>query len=257
MSEQRQSGTAQWIGHSTVLLNWRGMNILTDPVLGDRIGIRVGPLTIGPRRFTPPALRVPDLPKIDLILLSHAHMDHFDLPTLRRLESAETKVITARATSDLLRVPRWGGVTELGWDEESVVGPLTVRALRVRHWGARMQTDTHRGYNGYLLEAGGRRILFGGDTAYTDLFRLARGGGEIDLALMPIGAYQPWIGAHCNPEQAVRMADDAGAARILPIHHQTFRLSAEPPAEPLERLRAAAGDRVAGGTAGDIVPIRA
>ncbi|MEO8026828.1 MAG: MBL fold metallo-hydrolase, partial [Bryobacteraceae bacterium] len=129
--------------------------------------------------------------------------------------------------------------------------PLTVRALQVRHWGARWQTDRHRGYNGYLLDMNGKRIVFGGDTANTDLFRAARVKGPVDLAIMPIGAYNPWIHAHCTPEQAVRMASDANADRILPIHHKTFRLSAEPFAEPVERFREAARDRAVGGDVGD------
>jgi L-ascorbate metabolism protein UlaG (beta-lactamase superfamily) len=102
-----------------------------------------------------------------------------------------------------------------------------------------MQSDTHRGYNGYLIEAGRYRILFGGDTAITNSFRALRSSRPIDLAIMPIGAYDPWISAHCTPEQAVRMAEDAGAERILPVHHQTFPLSREAPKEPIERLCAA------------------
>ena len=110
-----------------------------------------------------------------------------------------------------------------------------------------MQHDTHRGYNGYVVEVGRRRVLFGGDTAWTETFRPMRAVGEIDLAIMPIGAYNPWIRAHCNPEQALRMADDAGAGFVLPVHHKTFELSREPLGEPIERLVAAAGssaDRV-------------
>ena len=102
-----------------------------------------------------------------------------------------------------------------------------------------MSTDTWRGYNGYVITAGRRRVLFAGDTAITDLFREA---GGADLALMPIGAYNPWIRYHCNPEQAWRMANDARADRILPIHHQTFHLSYEPPDEPIARLLDAAGN---------------
>ena len=229
---------AAWLGHSTVLLKVNGFTILTDPVLGSRCGVRVGPVTIGMKRLVAPALVSTQLPPIDLIVLSHAHFDHFDLATLRALERSTTAVITARSTSDLLRVNRYGSVRELGWDESAQVGCANVRALQVRHWGARLQTDTHRGYNGYLIEAAGHRIVFGGDTAYTESFR---GIPRVDLAIMPIGAYDPWIHVHCTPEQAWRMARDCGAEAVLPVHHKTFKLSREPFEEPIERLLAAAG----------------
>jgi L-ascorbate metabolism protein UlaG (beta-lactamase superfamily) len=118
----------------------------------------------------------------------------------------------------------------------------------VKHWGARTRTDVHRGYNGYVIETGRYRIVFGGDTAYTDLFHKIRTAKPVDLAIMPIGAYDPWIFAHCNPEEALTMANHAGAEFVLPVHHQTFKLSNEPYGEPIERLLRAsssAEDRVA------------
>jgi L-ascorbate metabolism protein UlaG (beta-lactamase superfamily) len=232
---------AAWIGHSTVLLSIDGFTILTDPVFSARIGIRIGPLTIGLKRLVNPAVELSQLPVPDLILLSHAHMDHLDRPSLQKLENSKTSVITAVATSDLLRVKRYQAVHELRWGESQRVGIANVRALEVKHWGARTRTDVHRGYNGYLIEAGRYRILFGGDTAYTELFRQVRTSKPVDLAIMPIGAYDPWIHAHCNPEQALAMANDAGAESILPVHHRTFKLSNEPYDEPLERLLLAAG----------------
>jgi len=238
---------AAWIGHSTVLIRVDGFTILTDPVFSERIGVALGPFTIGMKRLVQPALEVSKLPAPDLILLSHAHMDHFDKPSLRKLESQGTTVVTAASTSDLLRANRYKAVHELRWDESRQVGPMRVRAFEVKHWGARTQTDTHRGYNGYVIEAGRYRLIFGGDTAYTDLFRKVRSSKRADLAIMPIGAYDPWIHAHCNPEQALKMANDAGAEFILPVHHRTFKLSAEPYEEPIERLLLAAGsaqDRV-------------
>lgn len=232
---------AAWLGHSTVLIKVDGFTILTDPILGSRCGVRVGPITVGLKRLVAPALLRSQLPPIDLVLLSHAHFDHFDRATLRGLERARTTVITAPATSDLLRVKRYKAVLELGWGASTQVGPLSVRALEVSHWGARMRTDTHRGYNGYLIESGTRRIVFGGDTAYTNLFRDVRTSRPVNLAIMPIGAYDPWIYAHCNPEQAWRMGRDCQAEFILPVHHQTFKLSREPFYEPIERLLRAAG----------------
>jgi L-ascorbate metabolism protein UlaG (beta-lactamase superfamily) len=243
--------TLAWLGHATVLINFFGVKILTDPVLFPRIGIRLPGFTIGPKRLTAPALEFHELPKIDLILLSHAHFDHLDLRTLRCFDE-KTSVITARATSDLLRRTRFREVTELDWRETKTVntaaGEIEVSAFRVKHWGARKQQDTYRGYNGYLLERNRRRIIFAGDTAMTDSFAELGAEGEIDLAIMSIGAYNPWIHSHCSPEQAVEMANAAGARFIMPVHHQTFRLSFEPLGEPIERFEAALGktpDRIA------------
>jgi L-ascorbate metabolism protein UlaG (beta-lactamase superfamily) len=229
---------AAWLGHSTVLLNFDGFRILTDPVFSLRVGLSFGPLTLGLKRIVEPALRLEELPRVDLILLSHAHMDHFDIPSLRALESRSVQVVTARATSDLLRVDRYRRVVEVGWDETVQIGPVEIRGLRVKHWGARMRTDTWRGYNGYLLRSGNRRLIFAGDTAMTDDFRSI---GGADVALMPIGAYNPWIRNHCSPEEAWTMANDARADLVLPLHHRTFHLSREPLQEPVERLLSAAG----------------
>ncbi len=234
--------TFAWIGHATVLINFFGIKILTDPVLFPRIGIRLPGLTIGPKRLTAPALQFHELPNIDLILLSHAHFDHLDLRTLRCFGESTT-VITARATSDLLRHTRFCDVTELDWGEaksfKTAGGEINISALPVNHWGARKRRDTYRGYNGYLLERKRQRIIFAGDTAMTNSFAELQEEGEIDLAIMSIGAYNPWIHSHCSPEQAVEMANAAGARFIIPVHHQTFRLSFEPFREPIERFEAA------------------
>jgi L-ascorbate metabolism protein UlaG (beta-lactamase superfamily) len=218
-----------------------GFTILTDPALRVRIGLNLGPLTIGIKRLVEPAVPISGLPHIDLILLSHAHMDHFDLPSLRSLEERRTHVITANKTSDLLRIRQYARVHELRWNESVRVGPALVTAFEVAHWGARMRNDVYRGYNGYLIETERFRVLFGGDTAYTSAFKRMRSSKRIDLAMMPIGAYDPWIRVHCNPEQAWAMANDAGAEYVLPIHHQTFQLSREPRLEPIERILTAAG----------------
>jgi L-ascorbate metabolism protein UlaG (beta-lactamase superfamily) len=235
--------TAAWLGHSTVLINFFGVKILTDPVLFARIGIRVPFFfTLGPKRLTASALAVKELPKIDIILLSHAHFDHIDWRTLSQFDSSVT-VVTASRTRDLLRWTRLRDVTELKWSEHTSIdtssGITRITAIPVKHWGARKRHDDYRGYNGYLIERNNRRILFAGDTAFTDGFAELRQYGAIDLAIMSIGAYNPWIRSHCTPEQAIEMANDAGARFIMPVHHQTFRLSFEPMREPIERFEAA------------------
>src|SRR5206468_10573766 len=183
--------TLPWLGHATVLINFFGITILTDPVLFPRIGIRLPGFTIGPKRLTAPALEFHQLPQIDLILVSHAHFDHLDLRTLRCFDES-TSVITARATSDLLRRTRFREITELGWGETKILslaaGKIDVTAFPVKHWGARTQRDTYRGYNGYLIERSGRRIIFAGDTAMTENFTELGRHGTIDVAIMSIGA---------------------------------------------------------------------
>jgi L-ascorbate metabolism protein UlaG (beta-lactamase superfamily) len=231
--------TAAWIGHSTVLINFFGIKILTDPVLSPRIGVRLPFLTVGPKRLTEPALTFAELPPIDLVLLSHAHFDHIDRRTLK-LFSNTTRVITAKRTRDLLRGTKFCEAIELGWDESMRFSPrdleIEVRAFKPKHWGARMQYDVHRGYNSYIISRNNRRIIYGSDTAMTDAFAKLNDGAAYDLAIMGIGAYDPWIWAHSTPEQAVAMADAAGARFIMPVHHQTFRLSIEPFREPIERF---------------------
>src|SRR4030095_6707694 len=132
--------TLAWIGHSTVLLNFFAVTILTDPVLFSRIGIRLPGFTIGPKRLTAPALAFHQLPQIDVVVLSHAHFDHLDLRTLRCFDRA-TSVITARATSDLLKGTRFFDVTELKWGQSrslsNTAGEIEITAFPVRHWGAR------------------------------------------------------------------------------------------------------------------------
>jgi L-ascorbate metabolism protein UlaG (beta-lactamase superfamily) len=178
------------------------------------------------------------LPRLDAVLLSHAHMDHTDLGTLRAIP-ADTRVVVQSGNRDLVR--RFHAVDELAWGETSRVGDLEVESVETRHWGARLVTDRHRGWGGYLLRKQGRSVLFGGDTAFTDLFTPLGERGVVDLAILPIGAYDPWVTSHASPEEAWRMFQALGATYLLPIHHSTFRLSREPMDEPMRRLVAAAG----------------
>ncbi|MEP6671118.1 MAG: MBL fold metallo-hydrolase [Chthoniobacter sp.] len=233
--------TAAWLGHATVLINFFGVNILTDPVLFDRCGIRVPPFTIGPKRYVACALQPRELPRIDLVLLSHAHFDHLDLRSLRAI-SREAVVVTARRTADIFRRIRFREVIELDWEEsreiETARGGVTVAAFQLLHWGARLQYDDYRGYNSYVFERGSKRLCHVGDSARTPAQRLGS-RGQIDLLCAPIGAYQPWIHAHCTPEEAVAMTDEARARFVLPMHHQTFKLSWEPMEEPIQRFTTA------------------
>ncbi|HVZ94011.1 MAG TPA: MBL fold metallo-hydrolase [Phycisphaerales bacterium] len=238
---------ACWLGHATCLLRVGGLTILTDPHFESRAGVRVGPYTVGRRRINELPTSIDALPPVDVILLSHAHFDHWDRPTLTRLakrfgvssERPATVIVPARTRR---LVPRgFQSVIELPWGEaiDGSGAGLKVSAIRPRHWGARWFIDRRRGYNSYLIEAGGRRVLFGGDTAHTDAFDHigpGNGGGGVDLAVLGIGTYRHWEHAHATPEQAADMAARMGARLLMPIHHSTFKLDDEPVDEPMERL---------------------
>ena len=230
--------TVAWLGHATVLINLYGTWLLTDPALRARIGVRVAGATLGPRRLVLPALTTRELPRLDAALISHAHMDHCDLGTLVRLPR-RMSVVTQRGNRDLVR--RFRESHELAWGEAVEINGARIEAIEVNHWGARTLTDKHRSYGGFFIEKNGRALVFGGDTAYTRAFaRLRRRPTEIALAMLPIGAYNPYIYAHANPEQSWTMAREMNATYILPMHHSTFRLSREPVGEPIARLLAAA-----------------
>jgi len=234
--------TLAWLGHSTVLINFYGVRILTDPVLFRRIGVDLGLGTLGPLRLVSSALTRAELPDLDLVLVTHAHFDHLDTPSLRSVRGRPAAVMSS-GTADLLPRRRYRSVTELRWNESAAIdtprGRVDVRSIEVKHWGARIVRDRWRGYGGFIVEREGRRLLIAGDTAMSPIFHEHRRFGPFDAAIMPIGAYNPWIWAHCTPEQAIAMANAAGAQLIVPVHHQSFKLSNEPFTEPIGRAQQA------------------
>ena len=231
--------TVAWIGHATVLINFYGAWLLTDPAMQSHVGLNIAGITIGPRRLVQPALSIKDLPPLDAILVSHAHMDHCDLGTLKRLPR-KTHAVVQQRNGDLMS--RFRKVSELAWGEAVEINGARIEAIEVNHWGARRLTDRHRGYGGFLITKNNHSLVFGGDTAYTKSFsHLRKRFARIDLAILPIGAYDPYIYAHANPEQAWQMRQEMNATYILPMHHSTFRLSREPVKEPIRRMLAVAG----------------
>ncbi|MEO8232372.1 MAG: MBL fold metallo-hydrolase, partial [Ignavibacteriota bacterium] len=188
-----------WIGHSTVLINFYGTVILTDPVLFERIGVRIFGMTFGPSRFTHPALTVDEIPKPDIILLSHAHMDHMDYETLETIINNypnQIDCITAYNTADVIAELKWKSLQEIDWNEEKELLGIKFKALEVKHFGWRYPWEKDRSqgfmsdgrsFNAVILEKNDRKILFGGDTAYHELFKSLK-NENIEIAIMPIGA---------------------------------------------------------------------
>ena len=237
-----QAITLAWLGHATVLIDFYGVRILTDPVLFPRIGVNLALGSFGPLRLIASALAPASIPEIDLVLVSHAHFDHLDTRSLRVVRGRPAAIVAPR-TSDLIPRRAYRSIDELRWDEQMRVhtarGDVQVRSIEVKHWGARLGRDRYRGWTGWIVEREGKRLLIAGDTAQTPVFREHRRHGPFEAAVMPIGAYDPWIWNHCTPEQAIAMADAAGARLFVPVHHQTFRLSRERDREPIERAEAA------------------
>ena len=235
-----------WIGHSTILMNIFGTIIVTDPVLFNKIGLDIFGITIGQSRYSEPALEIGKFPCPDIILLSHAHFDHMDYKTLSgfaKIHPGKINCITAFNTSDVIADLNWKSLKELDWNEEYSLSDVKISAIEVKHFGWRypFERDRSRGFlkngrsfNAYLIEKGGKKVLFGGDTAMTNNYIPY---SSIDVAIMPIGAYNPWKSNHCNPEEALKMAaNDLKTKIFIPIHCSTFRLGLEPVDEPLKWL---------------------
>ncbi|MEP0860969.1 MAG: MBL fold metallo-hydrolase [Ignavibacterium sp.] len=237
-----------WIGHSTVLINFFGLKILTDPVLYERVGLYFLGITWGPSRFTHPALTIDEIPEPDIILLSHAHMDHMDYQTLLDITTKfpdKIDCLTAFNTMDVIADLKWKSLQEIDWNEEIMIRDIRFKAYEVQHFGWRYpwERDRSKGffedgrsYNAYLISYKGKNILFGGDTAMTDKFKDVK--EKIEIAIMPIGAYRPWRKNHCNPEEALIMATEHLKAKyFIPIHTKTFKQGTEPITEPLSWLK--------------------
>ena len=229
------------LGHSTLLMNYFGVRVISDPTLFERVGLAIDSLfTIGPRRHVEPPLKPAQLPAIDVIVITHAHMDHLDIPSLKALPKTAV-VVGCTGCDSLIKPLGYSDVRTLRWGEHTEVKGLTITALGARHWGRRWPPHGRDyGFNSYVLEKNGHRMLLACDSAYTDLFA-ALHDDPPDIAAFSVAAYDPWIWNHANPEQAWEMFEQTGAHYIVPIHWGTFRLSQEPMDEPIRRLVAAAG----------------
>lgn len=226
-----------FIGHSSFLVQIGGRNLLIDPVFATRLVIL--------RRARRAGVLTRDLPPIDAVLVTHAHMDHMNLPTLRRV-ARTTRHLTGRAPiivvpwgcEDLVANLGFSAVVSMRWWEQRDLLGLRITMTPCKHWGARMFSDTHRGYGGYNIESGPHRVYHSGDTAYFPGFREIGERLHPEIALLPIGAYYPdtYRGVHTSPEDALRGFLDLGASVMIPMHFGTFPLGREPMEEPPVRL---------------------
>jgi len=220
-----------WVGHASYVLRTGGLTVLTDPVWSRKIpGVRA--------RLTPPGVDWADLPRVDAVVVSHNHYDHLDAPTIRRLPH-ETPMLVPAALGPWFRRLGFTEVTELDWWESTELGGVTFTFVPSHHWSRRGLTDTcDTLWGGWVISGGGSTVYFAGDTGYGDWFaQIGRHHPGIDIALMPVGAYEPrWFmrPMHVNPEDAVRACDDLGARRMATMHWGTFVLSAEPLLAPVE-----------------------
>jgi L-ascorbate metabolism protein UlaG (beta-lactamase superfamily) len=233
------SAVVTFIGHATFLIQTAAGNILTDPMYSER----AGPWNLlGPRRVRPPAISFNDLPPIAIILLSHNHYDHCDVRTLGMLARRfDPMVITPVGNAPLVRSAGMRRVEELDWWQDAKTLPLPITLTPAHHFSARGALDRNRAlWGGFVIVAGGRRLYFAGDTAYAPFFGdIRRRLGPFDLALLPIGAYEPrWFmqSVHMNPAEAVQAHLDLEAPESIGMHFGTFQLTTEGIDEPLRAL---------------------
>jgi L-ascorbate metabolism protein UlaG (beta-lactamase superfamily) len=226
-----------FIGHSSFFVQMGGLNILLDPNFARWLFVL--------KRLRQPGLRVRDLPPIDLVLVTHAHFDHLHRPSLRsivqqtrRRRGQPPTIVVPHQVFDLVSDLGFDEVVELDWWSNYQHKGLTITHVPSRHWGARILKDAHRGYGGYVLRDGKHSLYHAGDTAYFPGFREIGQRLAPDVALLPIGAYNPpsFRNVHTSPADATRAFLDLHSSWMVPMHYGTFRLSHEPMDEPLQLL---------------------
>jgi L-ascorbate metabolism protein UlaG (beta-lactamase superfamily) len=214
-----------WIGHATILINFYGKIILTDPTFFEGVGLYISGFILGPRRATLPALTIDEIPQPDIVLISHAHMDHMDYKTLKaftEMYPGKLDCITAFNTKDVIGDLQWKSLQEMRYPGEKDRANGFVK--------------DGRSYNAYILERSGKKILFGGDTTFMDKFKQHK-NEAVDIAIVPIGGYNPMRSQHCTPEEALVMAEyHLGAKYFIPMHCKTFD-SGKDLLEPLEWMK--------------------
>jgi N-acyl-phosphatidylethanolamine-hydrolysing phospholipase D len=227
-----------WIGHATFLVRLDGVTFLTDPIFSDR----ASPFSFGgPRRFVPPGVPLDELPPLDFVIISHDHYDHTDEPTIRALAARGTRFVVPLRLGEVVR-EAGGEAIELDWGGTIEVAGVKIHCVPAQHFSGRWLDDRDRRlWAGFVVEGPTTRFFHAGDTGYFDGFReIGERFGPIDVAAIPIGAYEPLAMmrfVHLTPEDAVQVAFDVRAQRVVPMHYGTFELTDEPFDEPPRRFR--------------------
>ena len=232
-----------WIGHATFLIKLGDTTIITDPVFSKN----AGPLIFGPKRYTEPALKLNEIPKTDLFLLTHNHYDHQDMSTIRRYPYKNSKVLVPLKLGRYFTNYRFKDVNEMDWYDEIKVNDLKITMLPAVHWSKRSLTDINKTlWGNFLIEYDGKKIFFAFDTGYGNIYKeLGEKYGPIDLTMINIGAYdfRPMFDRsiyHTTPEEALNVARDLKSKKVLGTHWGTFVLSLEPIMEPPKRFKESA-----------------
>ena len=233
-----------WIGHATFLIKLGKTTIITDPVFSKN----AGPLFFGPKRFTEPALKLNEIPKTDLFLLTHNHYDHQDMGTIKKFPFKDSKVLLPLKLGKYFTRNGYRDVNEMDWyDEIRINDELKVTFLPAVHWSKRSLTDTNKTlWGNFLIEYKNKKIFFACDTGVGNIYKeLGDKFGPIDLTLINIGAYNfypmtPYkdkSAYHTNPEEALSIAKDLKSKKAIGMHWGTFVLSLEPIMEPCKRFK--------------------
>ena len=231
---------ALWIGHSTFLINNGDLTILTDPIFSER----ASPLTFaGPKRLIKPVIKIKDLPKVDVITISHNHYDHLDVNSLRKIQKKfpNVKILVPKGDLKLLRNYNLNNGFEFLWWEAITLNNTKFIFTPAQHWSARGLRDRNKSlWGSWFINNEDKNIFHAGDTGYSeDFIEIRNRLGAVDFAMIPIGAYDPqWFMSysHVNPEEALNIAKDLDAKKSIGMHWGTFILTDEPVLEPRERL---------------------
>lgn len=237
-----------YINHATVLLEWQGFTVLTDPILSEKVG-PISFLNMSRKRL--PGLTLEQLPKIDLVVISHNHYDHLDLPTINALEERDHPLfLVPLKVASYLSASLQKCTIELDWwqSHRSKELDLEVTLVPMLHWSKRTLFDTNRSlWGGFVISKGSHKILFAGDTGYSDHFKkIAAVFPHLDVALLPIGSYEPRYlmkDSHLNPDEAVQVASDLRVNTAIGIHFGTFQLTDEGMEAPVVDLEKALRQR--------------
>ncbi|GIP24420.1 MBL fold metallo-hydrolase [Paenibacillus sp. J22TS3] len=242
LHHNREDTTITWIGHSTFLIQYHGLNIVTDPVWAPRMGFQ--------RRLGSPGIPIEQVPEVDIILISHSHYDHMHVSSIRKLYGPNTTVLVPEGLKRKMVRKGFSRCREMKWWEDLSLRGVKFSFVPTQHWTRRTPFDTNTSHwGGFIMEIdppekkgkGDPVIYFAGDSGYFQGFKEIGERYNIDIALMPIGAYEPeWFmtSQHVNPEEAIQAFEDVKAKTMIPMHYGTFKLADDTAREALDRMEA-------------------